>query len=537
MAIMMILLTLPGWGVGLADRVIILANADDPGSMRIAQHYAARRAVPEANIIALPMPLAETITWREFVVGIWQPLQDELVKREWLDAIPMRLFDEVGRRKMASSGHRISYLVACRGVPLRINHDQALLTEVSGLTDRNEFKTNRSAVDSELSLMAFGHYNINAFVPNPLFRNKAPSQLLAETIVKVARLDGPTVDDVIALINRTLEAEANGLIGRAYVDVKGPHAQGNQWMELATKQLELMHFDPEVNRESGTFPVGVRIDSPAIYLGWYTGNLNGPFTLPGFHFAPGAIAIHIHSSSAATLRSDSSGWCGPLIARGAAVTTGAVFEPYLQLMHFPHMLLDALAGGLNLGDAAYFALPVLSWQNIVIGDPLYQPFNRSLAEQWAHRDRLPPRLAPYVALREIRRLQAVGFARDAETVAREELKVRPSLALGLALGEMLQARGDDAAAAEAVGFAPHLKVVTSNDWVLLRQTGDLLAACGKTKEAFEVYTNLLAIKEVPSDLRLEWYRKGIELANKAHDLARAIAWEHEMTQLIPVDKK
>ncbi len=535
--LVMTLTALNGWGAGLADRVVILANADDEDSLRIARYYAERREVPEANIIALPMATTEAITWRDFVLGIWQPLQDELIQREWIDATPMKLFDEVGRRKVASSGHNISYLVICRGVPLKIKHDPVLLTEVKGLGDRGEFKTNRASVDAELSLLAHAQHNINAFVPNPLFRNKEPTELLLETIVKVSRLDGPKVEDVINLIDRTLEAEVNGLIGRAYVDVKGPHEQGMRWMELAAEQLKIMNFDPQVRNESGTFPVGERIDQPAIYLGWYASNLNGPFALPGFRFAPGAIAIHIHSFSAGTLRSASKSWCGPLIARGAAVTTGAVYEPYLQLMHFPNMLLDALAGGLNLGDAAYFALPVLSWQNILIGDPLYQPFKRSLTEQWLQRDRLSSRLSPYVTLREMQRLENSGLSQDAEAIARNELKNRPSLALGLALGDLLLAQDDMTGAAEAVGFAPYLKSVPSNDWSLLRSAAELLTESGKPKEALSVYANLLEISDVPRSLRMQWYRQGIKTANIAHDLAKAIAWENEITQLISVDKK
>uniref|UniRef100_UPI00404B66B7 TIGR03790 family protein n=3 Tax=Cephaloticoccus sp. TaxID=1985742 RepID=UPI00404B66B7 len=526
------IIAISGRSAGLADRVVILANADDVDSLRIAKHYADKRGVPVANIIALPMPMTETITWREFVLSIWQPLQDELVKQEWIDATPMKLFDDVGRRKIASSGHNMSYLVVCRGVPLKINHDQALFQEVKGLENRQEFKTNRGAVDAELSMMAYGQYNINAFVPNPLFRNEKPSRLLSETIVKVSRLDGPTADDVISLINSTLDAETNGLIGRAYVDVKGPHQQGIRWMELAAEQLKIMNYDPEVHDDPETFPVGVRMDAPAIYLGWYAPDLNGPFALPGFRFAPGAIAIHIHSYSAGTLRSDSKGWCGPLIARGAVATTGAVFEPYLQLMHFPNMILDALAGGLNLGDAAYFSLPVLSWQNVVISDPLYQPFKRSLNEQWLQRDHLPSRLAPYVTLREMQRLLRAGFTKDAADIARQESKERPSLAVGVALGELLLAGNDKTGAADAIGFAPHLKSVPSNDWSLLRTAGDMLAVCEKPKEALAVYANLLAIKEVPRTLQIEWYRPGIKMANAAGDMSLAIAWEHELTKLL-----
>ncbi|HEX2860446.1 MAG TPA: hypothetical protein VHN79_02355, partial [Lacunisphaera sp.] len=45
------------------------------------------------------------------------------------------------------------------------------------------------------------------------------------------------------------------------------------------------------------------------------------------------------------------------------------------------LLLRALSEGRNFGDAVYYALPVLSWQAVAIGDPLYRPFKVSLAEQ------------------------------------------------------------------------------------------------------------------------------------------------------------
>src|ERR1035437_5622861 len=91
-----------------ATRVVLLANSADPDSLRVAQHYAAARGVPVANIIALPMPVAETITWREFVATIWQPLEDELIRTKWIDAIPMALTDAVGRKKNEMTSHPIA---------------------------------------------------------------------------------------------------------------------------------------------------------------------------------------------------------------------------------------------------------------------------------------------------------------------------------------------------------------------------------------------------------------------------------------------
>ena len=146
--------------------------------------------MPRDNLIALPMSAAEAISWQEFVATVWTPLQDELVKRGWLDAIAMDLTDAIGRRKLSVYKHRIAALVVCRGVPLKINHDPALYAEVRPFTAHGEYRTNAGAVDAELSLLAQPNYPINAFVTNPLFQNEKPSVFERAQVVEVARLDG-----------------------------------------------------------------------------------------------------------------------------------------------------------------------------------------------------------------------------------------------------------------------------------------------------------------------------------------------------------
>jgi len=514
-----------------ASRLIVVVNSNDPDSLRIARHYAAARAVPGENIIALPLSTAETITWREFVTTLWQPLQDELVARGWIEAIRMNLTDDAGRTKSAISGHRISYLVTCRGVPLRINHDPLLAAEAKPLTDQPQFRTNRGAVDSELSLLTHGNYNLNAFMRNPLFLNERPSTFDLAQIVKVSRLDGPTPADVLAMIDRTLEAEQRGLLGRAYVDLRGPHAQGNRWFEAVAKQLEELNFDLEVNRASGTFPATARFDAPVLYFGWYATNLNGPFALPNFRLPPGAIALHIHSYSAHTMRSPTSGWAGPLVARGASVTFGAVFEPYLELMHQPQLLLRLLAQGWTLGDAAYFSVPALSWQNVVIGDPLYRPFAVNAAQQWAAQESLPDSLRPYATLREITRLRNAEQVTEAIALARTAMKDQPSLALGLALARMLQDNGDLTGAADALGFARYLRVTRSDDWALWQQAAALLETCGAPDPAVAIYRGLLATAELPDELKQAWLTEGVRVARAARNLTQASDWEREAAAL------
>ena len=45
-----------------AQRVVVVANSADPDSRALAEYYAAARGIPAGNIVALPLPTAETVT-------------------------------------------------------------------------------------------------------------------------------------------------------------------------------------------------------------------------------------------------------------------------------------------------------------------------------------------------------------------------------------------------------------------------------------------------------------------------------------------
>lgn len=514
-------------GSGLADRVVVVANSGDPDSVALARHYAQVRGVPAANVVALAMPLEETITWREFVTTIWQPLEDELVRRGWIDAIAMDLVDEVGRRKYAVSGHRIAALVVCRGVPLRIANDPTLFAEVKPLTDHDQFRTNQGAVDSELSLLAQTDSPINASIPNPLFGNPRPSDADLSRVVKVSRLDGPTAGDALGLVDRAVQAEGTGLAGRAYVDIAGPHESGDRWLESAALQLRALGFDLSVGNGPQTASVGSRFDAPALYFGWYTADMDGPFLLPGFRFPPGAIAVHIHSFSAHTLRSPTEGWCGPLVARGVTATVGNVYEPYLEYVHRPDLLLEALARGDDLVDAAYYALPVLSWQSIVIGDPLYRPFAVPLDAQVKALAALPPQLAGYVAMRQMNLLDAGGRHAEAIAAGRAALRRAPGLALALSLGRRLQKVGDKEAAAWMVKDAADTQVLGPGDWELVSESAVFLAEHGRSGEAIELYRRLFDIDGLPPAAKVGWLAQARQVALASGDTAQAAEWSAE----------
>jgi hypothetical protein len=309
------------------------------------------------------------------------------------------------------------------------------------------------------------------------------------------------------------------------VDLGGIHPDGDRWLEAVVKQLDGLGFDTEVERTPATYAAGARMDAPVLYFGWYAGDINGPFALPGFQFPPGAIAMHIHSYSARTLRSTTAGWTGPLIARGATATVGNVFEPYLQLTHHPDLLLRALARGATLADAAYYALPALSWQAILIGDPLYRPFAVPFDEQWKNLARLPPRLAGYAALRRMHELDAANQHDEATAFARAAQREAPSLAVGVALARRLRDAGDTDNAGRALGFAPLLKSIPTDQWALAREAALLLETAGRPVLAVEVWRNLFSDGTVPRELRELWLPDAKKSALVAKEVAQADAWQ------------
>ena len=511
----------------LTSRVVILANSDDPESVQLANYYAQKRGIPSANILALAMPATEALSWRQFVDTVFNPLQAELVRRQWMDAIGMDLTDAVGRKKYVIAGHKIAYLVVCRGVPLKVVNDPLLPAEAIPAANNPAFKTNAASVDGELALAALSNPPLIAFVPNPLFNNDRPSALQLNQIIKVSRLDGPTLADARRLIDQAIEVETTGLIGRSYVDIGGPHAAGDRWLDESAKQHTALNFDGDVDRAGGTIPAWARFDAPVLYFGWYAGALNGPFALDGFKFPPGAVALHIHSFSADTLRSTTQGWVGPLVARGVTATFGNVTEPYLELTHQPQLLLKALARGDTLGDATAYAVPVYSWQAMAVGDPLYRPFKITLDEQWARRDRLRPEQRAYVVLRHMHRLDAAGQRDAAIWAGLIEQQKGVNLAVALLIADLQRASGDVAGVRTTLEMTTKLRRYTQAEIPLAVLLAQRLLDAGNAKAALTVWRQVLGERERTMEQRIQWLPLALTAARAAPDAVQVQRWDTE----------
>ena len=176
----------------------------------------------------------------------------------------------------------------------------------------------------------------------------------------------------------------------------GGREVGNAWLRAIVDQSHKKGVPVVFEDLPNVFPDNYPMTDCALYYGWYTGNVVGPFNQSG-RFVPGAVAAHIHSFSAATLRDENSGWAGPLVSRGAAATVGNVYEPYLELTTHLDILNDRLLHGFTFAESVFMASRVLSWMGVAVGDPLYRPYLN-----WTQIDsKTPPKsAAPWRAYHE-----------------------------------------------------------------------------------------------------------------------------------------
>jgi len=350
-------------------QVAVLYNNQVPESEKLARFYASERRIPRANLIGLELSDKGEISRKEYNETLREPLRALFLSRGWWK------MGKTPQGQILPATSKITTLVTVRGVPYKIKR--------SPLTEKNKLpgpftKATEAAVDSELALCGVQGYSLPGPINNAYFKKdisiadaKLPFMLL------VGRIDAPSYATCRRLIIDAIATEKRGLWGMCYLDIAkkgGNYAIGDQWIEAIAKQNDKLGIPTVVDRNKQTFVTNYPMSNASLYYGWYTGTRNGPLLNKKFRFRRGAVAIHLHSFSAANLRDSNRNWTGPLLEKGAAATVGNVYEPYLQFTHHFDILQDRLIQGYSLVEATYMACPSLSWQTIVLGDPLYRPF-------------------------------------------------------------------------------------------------------------------------------------------------------------------
>lgn len=348
--------------------VAVLYNSSSSESKAIAAYYAEVRKIPEGNLVGLPMPEKEEVTREEFNSSILEPLKAEYDRRGWWNR---QLHDG----KLIPVRKKIRVIACIHGVPSRVAAQAGDPKIVPG--GPPPLNTTEAAVDSELALIGNDGLPMPAALVNKYFKQDLSVFDTNLSTTLVGRIDGPSRAICERMIRDAIETEKTGLWGMAVIDISKKYANtelGDPWLEAIARSNRETGIPTLVDRFPDTLPTNYPLRDVACYYGWYDWNVSGPFLNSAFRFKRGAIAVHLHSFSAAQLRDPGKNWSAPLLARGAAATLGNVHEPYLEMTHHFDIFQARLRAGYTLVEAAYMSVPVLSWQNVVLGDPLYRPY-------------------------------------------------------------------------------------------------------------------------------------------------------------------
>jgi uncharacterized protein (TIGR03790 family) len=339
--------------------VLLVVNDASPLSRDIGQYYAGRRSVAPRNICHIRTAVTENIPREQYDREIARPVAACLTRNQLAE--------------------QVLYIVTTGGLPLRIPEVHAGATGMA---------VDSAAVDSELTLLYSDlkqgkAHPMEGPAANPFFgRREAKFGHPEFPIYLVTRLAAYDLAGVKAIVDRSLHAANQG---KFVIDMKSPGPQeGDSWLRQAANLLP---------KDRVTFDASEKViyDQEGVigYAGWGSNDPNRHRRFLGFHWLPGAIATEFVSTDARTFQRPPDNWnisdwkskqlwfagapqtlTADYLLEGATAATGHVDEPYLSMTPHPEYLLPAYFSGRNLAESYYLSIRVLSWQNVVIGDPL-----------------------------------------------------------------------------------------------------------------------------------------------------------------------
>jgi uncharacterized protein (TIGR03790 family) len=406
-----------GWAVGLLllagpahalepKDVFVVGNRNVPASKEVAEHYCARRGVPRDHIVLLDLPAGEDISRADYDAKLAGPLREALRDRKdaarvllTVYGVPLRVggqqptadekkqLDELGK-ELDAARREVAGLEKDKATPADA------LARARGRRDRLERRRRAlahaesyAAVDSELMCLWWGAYPLDRWVRNPLyFQARAADRERSGPTLLTARLDGPTPAIARRLVDDAVAVEAKGLAGTVCVDARGirfdpkgsdtgrGYAGYDESMREMARLFAKAGFEVTLDDRAELLAPG-SARNVALYCGWYS--------LANYvdccEFAPGAVAWHLASSEAVTLRDPKSRvWCPNLLKKGVAATLGPVGEPYTVGFPKPEEFFGFLATGeYSLVECYARSQLFCSWMTVLVGDPLYTPFRRN----------------------------------------------------------------------------------------------------------------------------------------------------------------
>ena len=225
---------------GSRDDILIIVNDNSRDSCAVGRYYAVKRNLGTANIAHVAVPASYWLNFSEF-----RSLRDQIIKhmqqrtlKPGAPPAPACTDGDGPYYCQASMDHlreytKIKYLATTRGVPTRTTIDG------SGLPYNSS-----TSIDNYLSYWLVRYFTEDvqfnfmereiAFTDGRGMRIVDPEQ---DGELIVGRLDGINRDSTVALIDRTIEAEDNGIYGKNYGSKYGVLLSRAQWYDYSANRL------------------------------------------------------------------------------------------------------------------------------------------------------------------------------------------------------------------------------------------------------------------------------------------------------------
>ncbi len=350
------------------DSVAVVANANVPGSVALAEAYARGRAIPERQICRLALPVQIDLSLAEYRAMVEAPLAECLTRAGVLE--------------------RIEAVVLTRGVPLRVivpgdGVDEPISLAAALSVWRSEFEGAPLLGQPPGRVADCGGTPCRAARwSNPVERRRVFAAGFDETLLGVrwrpllvTMLHGRSDADAMRLVTSGLEGDRAGRTG------------GGRFLFMNGADPARGSLDREydgVIRRLGTVGVSdtARVPFDANIEGltlaaFITGTAAIGRTIEGNTFVPGAIVDNLTSYGAVPLNFEPMGETQVSIARwvaqGVAGVHGTVEEPLSNCFPSRYFVTD-YAEGSTLAEAYFRRLPFTYWKNLVLGDPITAPY-------------------------------------------------------------------------------------------------------------------------------------------------------------------
>ncbi|HED15014.1 MAG TPA: TIGR03790 family protein [Gammaproteobacteria bacterium] len=226
------------------DDLLVIVNDNSIDSPQVGAYYAQQRDINPANIVHVNIRPGYFISWDEF-----RSLRDQIIDHMQHHTLtdpaitPVTCTDgDTVHYCQASMDQlrqytKIRYVVTTRGVPTR--------TEVNNSPFNSQPVSAPTSVDNYLKFWLINYYPVDTVLSSNAravefgdgrgMREIDP-QLDKELIV--GRIDGVNLASALTLVDRTLEAERNGIYGKLYGSQYGSTTGGRAtWTDYSTNSL------------------------------------------------------------------------------------------------------------------------------------------------------------------------------------------------------------------------------------------------------------------------------------------------------------